>query len=87
MTYMLCRNRVADFAAWKRVFDSHAAAHGEAGLHLQGLWRNVDDPHEVFFLFAVDDVAKARAFVAAPDVPDAQRESGVLDRPDIYFLT
>ena len=34
MTYMLVRNRVADFAKWKAVFDSHSEAHKEAGFRL-----------------------------------------------------
>ncbi len=37
MTKMLCRNTVADIAWWKRVFDSHAGAHREAGLTLERL--------------------------------------------------
>ena len=43
MTYMLCRNRLADFARWKRVFDSHAEAHRAAGLNLLHLWRSLDN--------------------------------------------
>jgi hypothetical protein len=31
MIHLLCRNKVADFAKWKQVFDSHARAHREAG--------------------------------------------------------
>ena len=47
MTYMLCRNRGADFAKWSRGFDSHTTGHRESGLKLVHLWRDVDDPtHE-----------------------------------------
>jgi hypothetical protein len=48
--------------------------------------RNVDDLNEVVMLFRVTDLEKARAFVASPEVPDAQREAGVVDEPDLYFL-
>lgn len=51
MIHMLVRNRVADFAKWKRIFDSHAEAHREAGLHLVHLWRSLEDQNNVFFLF------------------------------------
>jgi len=40
----------------------------------------------VFLFFEVIDLAKARGFVFAPGVPKAQDESGVVDKPDIYFL-
>jgi hypothetical protein len=50
MVYMLCRNRVADYQIWKRIFDSHKEAHLEAGLILVNLWQSLDDPNNVFFL-------------------------------------
>lgn len=87
MTYMLCRLKVADFASWKHVFDSHAAAQRDAGLKVEKVLRNVEDPSEVFAFFEVSDIQKARGFVSSPDVPRAQQESGVVDTPDIYFLS
>jgi hypothetical protein len=87
MTYMLCRNKVVNYSTWKRVFDSHAAAQFEAGLSVEKVLRNLDDPSEVFMLFRVTDLEKARAFVCSPEVPDAQEQSGVVDDPDIYFFS
>ena len=76
---MLCRNRVANFAEWKRVFDSHAQAHRDAGLHLTDLWRDVEEPNNVFFLFEVADIAKARAFISNTAAEEAGHASGLLD--------
>lgn len=84
MTYMLVRHKVADFSSWKRVFDSHSAAQQEAGLRVEKVLRNVDHPNEVF---QVTDLKKARGFVSSPEVPEAQQQSGVLDKPDIYILS
>ena len=84
-TYMLCRNRLVDFARWKRVFDSHAEAHRAAGLNLLHLCRSVDDPSNVFFLFGVNSMAKARAFISAPEAAEAGRVSGVIDG-EMHFL-
>jgi hypothetical protein len=78
---------VADFSSWKRVFDSHAAAQRESGLRVEKVLRNLEDPNEVFLLFEVSDLEKARGFVSSPEVPGARRESGVLDTADIYFLS
>lgn len=83
---MLCRNKVADFERWKAVFDSHRPAHRSAGLRLKKLWRNIDDPSDVFFLFKVKDEAKARAFINAPDASVSKAKSGVLVPPELYFL-
>jgi hypothetical protein len=86
MLMMLVRHKVADFERWKAVFDSHAAAQREAGIHPRHVLRSLDDPNEVFILLDVDDLDKARAFVTSPDVPGAQEASGVLDEPDLWFL-
>jgi hypothetical protein len=48
MTYMLCRNRIADFLRWKAVFASHQAAHQDAGLQLVSIWRTVGEPDNHF---------------------------------------
>ena len=86
MHHLFCRNKVADFAQWKEVFDSHAQAQREAGLHVKHVWRGLDDPQEVFMLFEVTDLDKARAFVTAPKVPKAQQQAGVVEQPTMYFM-
>ena len=48
--------------------------------------RNLYEPNEVFLLFEVTDLAKARGFVFSSEVPTAQADPGVVDKPDIFFL-
>ncbi len=79
MTYMLCRNRVADFLRWKGVFASHEAAHVEAGLRVVSIWRTVGEPNNVFFLFEVASIEKAREFISNPKAAKAGADSGVID--------
>jgi hypothetical protein len=79
MIFLLCRNRVADFEKWKNVFDSHARAQRDSGMHLVSMWRCVDEPNNVFFLFGVADMEKAKSFLHAPESAEAGRESGVID--------
>lgn len=79
MTSMLCRNRVADFSRWHAVFASHQAAHRDAGLRLVNLWRTVEEPNIIFFLFEVASMDKAREFIADPEAAKAGQASGVID--------
>ena len=76
--HMLCRNRVSDFRRWKRVFESHAAAHRAAGLKLTGIWRDIGRPKDVFIVFEVEDMRKAKAFISAPEAAEAAKASGVV---------
>lgn len=85
MTYMLCRNRVEDFAQWKSVFDSHLKAHQDKGLRLDNLLRCIDEPNNVFFLFEVSSLEKAQRFISDPEAIKAGEVSGVIDG-EIYFV-
>jgi hypothetical protein len=84
---MMVRHRVADFVRWKAVFDSHATAQREAGLHVRHVLQDISDPQSVTLLFEVSDLGRARAFVASPAVPGAQELSGVVGTPEIVFLS
>ncbi len=84
MTYMLCRNRVADYSRWKAVF-APAAAHRDSGLHLVCIWRGVEEPNNVFFLFEVDSIEKAKEFINNPEAAKGGEFSGVLDG-DYHFV-
>lgn len=85
MIVMLCRNRVADFSKWKAIFSSHAEAHLAAGLRLRDLRRGLEEPNNVFFVFEVASLDKARAFISAPEAAEAGKTSGVIDG-EYHFL-
>ena len=77
MTHLLCRNRVKDFSRWRVVFASHEAAHLKAGLRL--VWVGVEEANNVFFLFEVSSMDKAREFINDPEAGKAAEASGVID--------
>jgi len=79
LVFMLCRNRVSDFEKWKAVFDAHTQAQRDAGLKLVNMWREIDEPNNVFFVLEVMDEGRAREFVSTPDALKAGEVSGVID--------
>jgi hypothetical protein len=87
MNYVLVRHKVADFSKWKPVYDAHLPARQAAGAKELHLLRNIDDPNEAVILFEVEDLQKAREFSASDDLRERMQEAGVIDKPDIYFLT
>ena len=70
MNYLLGQFTV-DLNLWRQVVNSDTALHKEAGMHLQRVWRNVDNPGEIFFLFRLEDVKRAKEFL---------EKSGALDK-------
>ena len=85
MILLFCRNRVADYSAWKAVFDLHAPESDEAGLTLTNLWRDIEDPNNVFFVFDVANVDRARAFINDPKGAEVGRAAGVVEG-EYHFL-
>lgn len=76
---LLVRNRVADYETWLAVVYRDEAARVAAGLELLHLWRNADDPNEIFFVLSVADRAAAEAFMSTPEAEQAGRDAGVID--------
>ena len=87
MNYVLVRHKIADFSKWKPVYDAHLPARRKAGANEKHLLHNIDDPSEVIILFEIEDLQKARELVASDDLRERMQEGGVIDKPDIYFLT
>ena len=86
MPSLLIRHHVADYPAWKAVFDEHEPARRANGAQGEWLFRDADDPREVLLLLAWDDLERARLFVDSDDLREAMTRAGVTDRPDIWFL-
>ncbi|MCG8642265.1 MAG: hypothetical protein MI862_21245 [Desulfobacterales bacterium] len=86
MHYLLVRHKVADFDKWHSVFKSHAEAQRKAGFTDLHLLRDASDPNIVVCLFKVDDIEKAKAFTQSSSSNEAQKESGVIGKPEIILL-
>lgn len=86
MNYLLGTYKVDDVEAWKSIIASHREAHLSAGLHFQQVWSNVDNPREIFFLFRVDDVDKARLFLTEAGALDLEKQQRG-EIPELRFLT
>lgn len=82
---LLVKHEVADWTAWKAVFDGHKPARDAAQLTLRGIARDVDNPNMLYMNFAVGDLKAARAFVASQDLKNAMAKAGVVGTPTIVF--
>lgn len=86
-SYMLVRHKVKDYTEWKRGYDEHLPQRSDAGLTEKYLLRNEQDPNEVVALFEASDMGKAKTFAESDELREAMQRVGVIDKPDIYFLT
>jgi hypothetical protein len=86
MPSLLIRHRVADYDAWKPLFDEHHTTRRANGCQGGRLFRSADDPREVLILLMWDNLHRARLFIDSDDLRMAMRRAGVTDQPDIWFL-
>lgn len=82
---VLVAHEIADWDAWKAVFDGHEGARLAAGLVSRGIARGADNPNMVYMNFAVSNLDSARSFAASEDLRTAMESAGVVGEPEIYF--
>jgi hypothetical protein len=78
---------VADFDAWKSVFDEHQPARQAAGMAGHHINRAEDDPNRVSVYMAITDEARARAFAGSDDLRDRMKDGGVMGPPEVEWMT
>ena len=76
-TVALIRHRVADYDAWKTVYDGFAPIQAEHGVHAHQVLRSIENPNDVIVTHTFDSREAARAFFAMPELKEAMSEAGV----------
>ena len=85
MASMFVKHRVADYNAWKPVFDEHETARRQAGLTAHSLHRDSDDPNVIIIALRASDTGRAKEFAASEELRSAMQRAGVQGPPEIWF--
>jgi hypothetical protein len=85
MDHILARIKGANMDDIKSALRADASKHAEHGLILRHIWRNVDDPDEILFIFTTPDLAGSRKFIEAAHA-QARRENPAAKLPQMLFL-
>ena len=83
--YLSITHDVADYDAWKTGFDNHISTRQAADLKDIFVKRDINKANTITALFEVNDLDKAKAFVADPNLKDAMTKAGVISKPQIHF--
>ena len=88
MATMIVRHRVANFDAWKKVFDSmHDVRIKEYNWLGTEVLRDEADPNFVTVIDHVKDIASAKRYGSSQVLKDAMSRAGVISAPDVTFMT
>jgi heme-degrading monooxygenase HmoA len=86
MAHLFVHHKVADFAAWKTVFDEMAGLRQEYGMTAAQVLRSAADPNEVVILTEWPSLESARRYAQSPDLRQGMQRAGVISQPEILFL-
>lgn len=87
MTIVFMLHQVADYDAWRRVYDSFADAQRQGGVTAQAVYRSEGDPNSVLVMHAFGSSEAAHSFLERPDLRQAMHDAGVdvgSLRPEFY---
>ncbi len=85
MQHVLIIHEVADYPAWKRVFDFAAGIRKEAGERSYQLLRYENDANRIVHFSAWTSIADARRFFESPRLVQIRRDAGV-KAPEFIYL-
>jgi hypothetical protein len=86
MAHVLAKLSGVKFADVRQQLEKDASAHAEQGMYLDHLWKNVDDPNEVLFLFRVNDLNHCKQLMNRIHAQARQQDPNV-NLPQMTFLT
>ena len=88
MPYALFQATVTNFAKWKAEFLKTPHIRKElGGLEHQYVLQDIEKASQVTVLFTVEEVFKAKKFLASTRLRDAWLNAGVIGKPKITFLS
>jgi quinol monooxygenase YgiN len=82
---VIVSHHVADFDAWRSVFNEHEKVRREHGGQGHALYQSTSDPGKVIIVNRFEDAAGARAFMDDPALPEVMKRAGVDSAPDIHI--
>ena len=85
MQYVLIIHEVADYPAWKKVFDNAAAIRKEAGARSFQVLKYQSDPNRIVHFSAWTSIDDARCFFESPKLVKIRADAGVRSPEFIYL--
>lgn len=85
MAHVLISHEVADYPAWKKVFDEAAGIRQEAGERSFQVLKYENDPNRIVHFSVWTSHAEARRFFESPRLVQIRQEAGV-KAPEFIYL-
>jgi hypothetical protein len=87
MATMFVRHTVADYAAWRRIFDGFASTQEALGVTDKAVYQTAGNENDITVTHEFATVEAAQAFAGSPELKAAMHDAGVTSAPTIWFTT
>ena len=87
MIHVLIHHEVADYTAWKAVFDSNLDWRHKHGERSCRIFRSAGNVNDLTLFFEWDSLDSARAFLSSDELKAKMASAGVKGAPQVHFLT
>ncbi len=85
MATMFVHHKVADFAAWRQVYDGFMSTAKGMGLTAESVYQASNDPNDVTVTHEFPSVEAAQAFGASDALHAAMGSAGVVGAPTVWI--
>ena len=87
MVRLFVRHNVADYGAWRKVYDEFDAERRPMGVTGDAVFQSIDNPNDVTVWHDFDTAEVAQAFASSDELKNAMQQSGVQGEPQVWFVT
>ncbi len=85
MATLFYRHKVAEYAAWRKVYDEFDAVRLSLGVTSHGVYQSSEDPNDITGYHEFATIEAAKAFAESNELKEAMGKAGVVGAPDIWF--
>lgn len=85
MPTLFVRHRVADYAAWKQVYDAGDALRKAAGVTSHGVYQSAEDAGDVTIYHEFKTMNEAQRILQNADLKAAMERGGVQGAPEVWI--
>ncbi|HYY21569.1 MAG TPA: hypothetical protein VE780_06795 [Thermoleophilaceae bacterium] len=87
MVRLFVRHPVADYTAWRQVYDDFDEERRGMGVTDHAVYQSVDDPNDVTVWHDFETREQAESFASSDRLRQRMTEAGVQGQPSIWFVT
>jgi len=86
MAHAILSHTVKDYDAWRPIYDSDEPRRTEAGIRTIEVFRDSENPNNVFLYWEVDDPEKVKHMMHDPEIKELMEKAGVTSEPTLNIL-